>query len=172
MPPLITHKRALSKQKPSQSSSNNSCNSSNQESLPDIGMSDEQRKAREAEKIRHAQERARARVTRTNQCDQLEAERESELKRQQQLRAQEERAEREQLAEQSRQRAEERIRLKRQLSASTSSTTTAAERPQSLYPERPATDSAKLERFRRKTLARLHAYVRRSHAHTTSRLER
>lgn len=146
---LVTRKRSLKNLQKSELSS------TNQEVLPDIIISDEQRRLREIEKIRHAQERARARVSRTNQSDQLEAERENESRRQQLLQLTEVSAEKARLAEQSRLRAEERIRTKRQLQL------TPIEKQQQvpICPEKPAPDLVKIERFRRKTLARLHGCV-------------
>lgn len=144
---LMTHKRSLRKQK-------SDLGSTNQESLPEITISAEQRRLRDAEKIRHAQERARARVSRTNQSDQLEAERAGELRRQQLLHLEEARAEKARLVEQSRLRAEERIRSKRLLVLIGKQ-----QQVVPVCPEKPALDPVKIERFRRKTLARLHAYV-------------
>uniref|UniRef100_K3WHL1 Uncharacterized protein n=1 Tax=Globisporangium ultimum (strain ATCC 200006 / CBS 805.95 / DAOM BR144) TaxID=431595 RepID=K3WHL1_GLOUD len=146
----VKRKRSLKKQNSGLGLSNN------QETLvvlPEIKtLSEEQRKARDAEKIRHAQERARARVSRTNQFDQMEAERELEIKRQLSLQQAEKLDEKEKLLEQSRLRAEERIRVNKQAINHVT-----AEKAQILVPEKPAHDPAKLKRFRRKTLARLQA---------------
>ncbi|KAF1333652.1 hypothetical protein FI667_g2487, partial [Globisporangium splendens] len=140
----VKRKRSLKKQNSDLGSSNN------QETsvvLPELRtLSDEQRKARDAEKTRHAQERARARVSRTNQFDQMEAERELETKRQLSLQQAEKLAEKERLTELSRLRAEERVRMVRQAVNHVT-----AENAQALVPEKPAHDPAKLERFRRKT---------------------
>ncbi|GAB9470051.1 hypothetical protein Gpo141_00007307 [Globisporangium polare] len=149
--PLVTHKRPPKKQK-------SDLSSTNQESLPEITISDEQRRLRDAEKIRHAQERARARVSRTNQSDQLEAERENEMRRQQLVCLEEVSAEKARVAEQSRLRAEERIRSKRQLQLTPIGKQQQRQQVP-VCPEKLASDSTKIERFRRKTLARLHACV-------------
>ncbi|TYZ63085.1 hypothetical protein PybrP1_011773 [[Pythium] brassicae (nom. inval.)] len=134
-------------------------NQSNQDTrLPEIApLSEEQRKLRDAEKARQAQERARARLARTYQHDQFVVERESEARRQQVLRQERECAERERLAEQSRLRAEDRVRMKHRLFSATQLTAGTESKTSELCPERPVTNPAQLERFRRKTLARLQA---------------
>lgn len=171
--PLVAPKRSMATRKHhvtndtvdtikihSDTSKNHSNNSNQETKLPEIApLSEEQRKLRDAEKVRQAQERARARLTRTHQRDQIEAEREIEATRQQVLRQERECAERERLVEQSRLRAEERVRTKRRLFSAAELPVGAEVKLTDFCPERPATHPAQLERFRRKTLARLQAYA-------------